>query len=80
MLPGHEVTVARAAAILALTKAKALHASKLLAFIVLRYGVDAARKLARILAKISRIFLLRLEPAYQRLQRPINLQQQVGAP
>ena len=79
MLPGHEVTVARAAAILALTKAKAVHASRLLAFIVLRYGVNTARKLAAILAYVSRRVLLRLQPAYKRLQRPTNLQQQVGA-
>ncbi|CAL5219319.1 g1128 [Coccomyxa viridis] len=79
MLPGHEVTVARAAAILALTKAKAVHASKLLAFIILRYGINTARKLAAILAIISRRVLLRLQPAYKRLQRPTDLQQQVRA-
>ncbi len=71
--------MARAAAILALTKAKAVHASRLLAFIVLRYGVNTARKLAAILAYVSRRVLLRLQPAYKRLQRPTDLQQQVGA-
>ena len=62
----------------AMTKAKAVHGSKLLAFIVLRYGVDAARNLASFFARIFRRVLLSMQPAYQGFQRPTDLQQQVG--
>ena len=80
MIPGPEATVARATTLLALIKAKAVHASRLLVYIVLHYGIDAARRMAELFARMSHRILLRLRPAYRCLQRPQDLQHQVGAP
>jgi len=80
MIPGPEATVARATTLVALIKAKAVHASRLLVNVLLHYGIDAARKMADLFARMSHRTLLRLRPAYRCLQRPQDLQHQVGAP
>ena len=70
--------MARANAFLVLARAKAVNSSRLLAYIVLRYGLHVARRIAEQLAQLVRRAVLRLQLAYQCLQRPQQFQQQVS--
>lgn len=76
---GSEVALAKAAALLTLARARAFSASKILVYVVLRYGVQAARKMAEMLSRSAHRALLRLQLAYHCLQRPQEIQHQVGA-
>ena len=78
MTPAAELATAKANAFLALARAKAVSASRLLAYVVLRYGVRVARRIAEQLAQLIRRAVLRLQVAYQCLQRPQQFQQQVS--
>ena len=78
MTPTAELAIAKANAFLALARAKAVSASRLLAYVVLRYGVHVARRIAEQLVQLLRRAVLRLQLAYQCLQRPQQFQQQVN--
>ncbi|CAK0743843.1 hypothetical protein CVIRNUC_001501 [Coccomyxa viridis] len=77
MTPTAELAIARANAFVAPARAKAVSASRLLAYVVLRYGVQVARRIAEQFSKFVRRAVLRLQMAYQCLQRPQQFQQQV---
>ena len=78
MTPTAELAIAKANAFLALARAKAISASRLLAYVVLRYGVQVARQIAEQLAQLVRRAVLRLQMAQQCLQRPQQFRQQVS--
>lgn len=73
-----DVAVARATAMLASAKAKAVNSTRVLAYIVLHYGVHTARRVAEVLAQLACRALLKLQLASWCLQRPHGFQQQVG--
>ena len=78
MTPTAELAIARANAFVAPARAKAVSASRLLAYVVLRYGVQVARRIAEQFSQFVRRAVLRLQMAYQCLQRPQQFQQQVS--